>query len=151
MPSKKRTNPSPSKTDNIPKESNLIQLGNGVITTSLHCKNCNEAFSKNFDLLRHLSTCNDKITSNNPTKKRKTEEFTAEKAKNYQNQNDDDDEIEVLSYYEQSRRRLQDISDRQNKLEQMKTNNIPADLKQAEKTAIVKGNNGLIKVIECSY
>ena len=57
--------------DKCLKNSAVIPLGGGSkMVLNLQCKNCNQTFSKNFELLKHLSVCNE---FNSATKKRKFE------------------------------------------------------------------------------
>ena len=57
--------------DKCSKNAEVIEIGNASkMVLNLQCKNCNQTFSKNFELLKHLSVCNE---FNSATKKRKFE------------------------------------------------------------------------------
>ena len=55
--------------DKCSKNAEVIEIGSKMVL-NLQCKNCNQTFSKNFELLKHLSVCNE---FNSATKKRKFE------------------------------------------------------------------------------
>ena len=62
--------------DKCSKNSTIIELSeSSKMVLNLQCKNCNQTFSKNFELLKHLSVCNE---FNSATKKRKFEVINLE-------------------------------------------------------------------------
>ena len=84
--------------DKCSKNAEVIELGNSSkMVLNLQCKNCNQTFSKNFELLKHLSVCNE---FNSATKKRK---FEVINSKNHTQINikKSEEVIEVLSEDEQ--------------------------------------------------
>ena len=90
-------NPTPCK-DKFSKNSEVIEIGNGSkMVLNLQCKNCNQTFSKNFELLKHLSVCNE---FNSATKKRKFEVINLENNTQI-NIKKSEEVVEVLSEYEQ--------------------------------------------------
>ena len=84
--------------DKCSKNAEVIELGNSSkMVLNLQCKNCNQTFSKNFELLKHLSVCNE---FNSATKKRKIEVINLENNTQI-NIKKSEEVIEVLSEYEQ--------------------------------------------------
>ena len=81
--------------DKCSKNAEVIEIGSKMVL-NLQCKNCNQTFSKNFELLKHLSVCNE---FNSATKKRKFEVINLEN--NTQINIKKSNEVEVLSEYEQ--------------------------------------------------
>ena len=84
--------------DKCSKNAEIIEIGNSSkMVLNLQCKNCNQTFSKNFELLKHLSVCNE---FNSATKKRKIEVINLENNTQI-NIKKSEEVIEVLSEYEQ--------------------------------------------------
>ena len=84
--------------DKCSKNAEVIELGNSSkMVLNLQCKNCNQTFSKNFELLKHLSVCNE---FNSATKKRKFEVINLENNTQI-NIKKSEEVVEVLSEYEQ--------------------------------------------------
>ena len=84
--------------DKCSKNATVIDLSNSSkMILNLQCKNCNQTFSKNFELLKHLSVCNE---FNSATKKRKFEIINLENNTQI-NIKKSEEVVEVLSEYEQ--------------------------------------------------
>ena len=84
--------------DKCSKNAEVIELGNSSkMVLNLQCKNCNQTFSKNFELLKHLSVCNE---FNSATKKRKFEVINSKNNIKI-NIKKSEEVVEVLSEYEQ--------------------------------------------------
>ena len=84
--------------DKCSKNAEIIEIGNSSkMVLNLQCKNCNQTFSKNFELLKHLSICNE---FNSATKKRKFEVINLENNTQI-NIKKSEEVVEVLSEYEQ--------------------------------------------------
>ena len=82
--------------DKCSKNAEVIEIGSKMVL-NLQCKNCNQTFSKNFELLKHLSVCNE---FNSATKKRKFEVINLENNTQI-NIKKSEEVVEVLSEYEQ--------------------------------------------------
>ena len=84
--------------DKCSKNSEVIEIGNASkMVLNLQCKNCNQTFSKNFELLKHLSVCNE---FNSATKKRKFDVINSKNSIKI-NIKKSEEVVEVLSEYEQ--------------------------------------------------
>ena len=84
--------------DKCSKNSTVITLDEGPkMVLNLQCKNCNQTFSKNFELLKHLSVCNE---FNSATKKRKFEVISS-KNNTQINIKKSEEVVEILSDDEQ--------------------------------------------------
>ena len=84
--------------DKCSKNSTVIELSeSSKMVLNLQCKNCNQTFSKNFELLKHLSVCNE---FNSATKKRKFEVINSKNNIKI-NIKKSEEVVEVLSEYEQ--------------------------------------------------
>ena len=86
------------KDDKCSKNCTVIELSKSPkMVLNLQCKNCNQTFSKNFELLKHLSVCNE---FNSATKKRKFEVISS-KNNTQINIKKSEEVVEVLSDDEQ--------------------------------------------------